>query len=153
MTSNFRSQALTASEFFFSGRTSHAGGALHLGRSALDAVELMNVGTNYLREHVPDIGLDNNIGEKKFIDKKLASAGDVNKDNVIDVLDAIYLEEHWETSDRKGDINFDGKIDMTDMNYIKQNFLKENPTVDLQNKPKSTEDGKTLQGIIDSLSK
>jgi aminobenzoyl-glutamate utilization protein B len=25
----------------------------HLGRSALDAVELMSVGTNYLREHVP----------------------------------------------------------------------------------------------------
>ncbi|QKE75650.1 amidohydrolase [Arthrobacter citreus] len=54
MTSNFRSQALTAIEFFFSGRTSHAGGAPHLGRSALDAVELMNVGANYLREHVPD---------------------------------------------------------------------------------------------------
>jgi aminobenzoyl-glutamate utilization protein B len=54
ITWNFRSQALTAIEFFFSGRTSHAGGAPHLGRSALDAVELMNVGSNYLREHVPD---------------------------------------------------------------------------------------------------
>ncbi|WP_285767336.1 amidohydrolase [Peribacillus sp. SI8-4] len=54
MTANFRSQALTAIEFHFSGRTSHAGAAPHLGRSALDAVELMNVGANYLREHVPD---------------------------------------------------------------------------------------------------
>ena len=26
----------------------------HLGRSALDAVELMNVGVNYMREHMPD---------------------------------------------------------------------------------------------------
>ena len=26
--------------------------APHLGRSALDAVELMNVGVNYLREHI-----------------------------------------------------------------------------------------------------
>ncbi|PFO01224.1 amidohydrolase [Bacillus sp. AFS076308] len=54
VTANFSMQALTAIEFFFSGRTSHAGAAPHLGRSALDAVELMNVGANYLREHVPD---------------------------------------------------------------------------------------------------
>ena len=38
----------------FSGRSAHAGGAPHKGRSALDAVELMNVGVNYLREHVKD---------------------------------------------------------------------------------------------------
>jgi aminobenzoyl-glutamate utilization protein B len=38
----------------FHGVTSHAGGAPHKGRSALDAVELMNVGVNYLREHVKD---------------------------------------------------------------------------------------------------
>ena len=36
----------------FTGRASHAAGSPHLGRSALDAVELMNVGVNYLREHV-----------------------------------------------------------------------------------------------------
>lgn len=38
--------------FYFTGRSSHAGFAPHLGRSALDACELMNVGANYLREHV-----------------------------------------------------------------------------------------------------
>jgi len=32
----------------------HAAGTPHLGRSALDAVELMNVGINYLREHMED---------------------------------------------------------------------------------------------------
>ena len=53
-TANFSMQALTAIEFYFSGRTAHAGAAPHLGRSALDAVELMNVGANYLREHVLD---------------------------------------------------------------------------------------------------
>ena len=36
----------------FTGRASHAGASPHLGRSALDAVELMNVGVNYLREHI-----------------------------------------------------------------------------------------------------
>ena len=54
LTLNASMQSLTAIEFFFSGRTSHAGLAPHLGRSALDAVEIMNVGANYLREHVPD---------------------------------------------------------------------------------------------------
>jgi aminobenzoyl-glutamate utilization protein B len=39
--------------FHFSGRASHAAATPHLGRSALDAVELMNVGVNYLREHMP----------------------------------------------------------------------------------------------------
>jgi aminobenzoyl-glutamate utilization protein B len=38
--------------FKFKGRSSHAGGSPHLGRSALDAVELTNVGANYLREHL-----------------------------------------------------------------------------------------------------
>ncbi|MEE4194637.1 MAG: amidohydrolase [Anaerolineae bacterium] len=39
--------------FVFHGKTAHAGAAPWEGRSALDAVELMNVGVNYLREHVP----------------------------------------------------------------------------------------------------
>lgn len=40
-------------DFSFKGRASHAASAPHLGRSALDAVELMNVGVNYMREHMP----------------------------------------------------------------------------------------------------
>jgi aminobenzoyl-glutamate utilization protein B len=38
--------------FKFKGIASHAAASPHLGRSALDAVELMNVGVNYLREHI-----------------------------------------------------------------------------------------------------
>lgn len=37
----------------FAGRAAHAAADPELGRSALDAVELMNVGVNYLREHMP----------------------------------------------------------------------------------------------------
>ncbi len=49
------SLALNSAKFTFFGRTSHAAASPHVGRSALDAVELMNVGANYLREHViPD---------------------------------------------------------------------------------------------------
>jgi aminobenzoyl-glutamate utilization protein B len=46
--------ANTRIEFTFTGRASHAAASPELGRSALDAVELMNVGVNYLREHMPD---------------------------------------------------------------------------------------------------
>lgn len=38
--------------FHFKGKTAHAAAAPQMGRSALDACELMNVGVNYLREHV-----------------------------------------------------------------------------------------------------
>lgn len=41
-------------KFRFHGRTAHAAGKPEDGRSALDAVELMNIGVNYLREHVKD---------------------------------------------------------------------------------------------------
>ena len=43
---------LNSAIFHFKGRTAHAGGDPHNGRSALDAAELMSVGANYLREHV-----------------------------------------------------------------------------------------------------
>ena len=48
------SVAIMGANFIFDGVAAHAGGAPHLGRSALDAVELMNVGANYLREHMID---------------------------------------------------------------------------------------------------
>ena len=52
------SNAVNSARFIFHGRTAHAAGDPHNGRSALDAVELMNVGANYLREHViPDARL------------------------------------------------------------------------------------------------
>jgi len=49
-----RSVAIMGANFKFKGLTSHAGGSPHLGRSALDAAELMSVGCNYLREHMID---------------------------------------------------------------------------------------------------
>lgn len=39
-------------EFTFHGKSAHAAGTPWLGRSALDAVELMNVGWNFKREHL-----------------------------------------------------------------------------------------------------
>lgn len=48
-------QAIFDVVFRFHGRSAHAASDPFNGRSALDAVELMNVGCNYLREHIiPD---------------------------------------------------------------------------------------------------
>ena len=47
------SLANTRVDFTFTGQAAHAASAPHLGRSALDAVELTSVGCNYLREHIP----------------------------------------------------------------------------------------------------
>ena len=46
------SNANNAVKFHFHGKTSHAAGSPEQGRSALDAVELMNIGVNFLREHI-----------------------------------------------------------------------------------------------------
>ena len=48
------SKALVSVKFTFSGTSAHASGSPESGRSALDAVELMNVGVNYMREHVKE---------------------------------------------------------------------------------------------------
>lgn len=47
-------QAQDVKNYTFHGVSSHASRSPEEGRSALDAAELMNIGVNYLREHVPD---------------------------------------------------------------------------------------------------
>ena len=48
------SNALDSLLFEFEGEAAHAGGSPDSGRSALDAVELLNTGVEYMREHVSD---------------------------------------------------------------------------------------------------
>lgn len=48
------SKAMVSAKFTFTGLAAHASGSPHRGRSALDGVELMNVGVNYMREHVKE---------------------------------------------------------------------------------------------------
>lgn len=48
------SKAAISAKFTFTGLPSHASGSPDKGRSALDGVELMNVGVNYMREHVKE---------------------------------------------------------------------------------------------------
>jgi len=51
---NGGSKALVSAKFTFQGVAAHASGSPDQGRSALDAVELMNVGANYMREHLKE---------------------------------------------------------------------------------------------------
>jgi aminobenzoyl-glutamate utilization protein B len=48
------SKALVSAKFTFHGTPSHASVSPESGRSALDAVELMNTGANYMREHIKE---------------------------------------------------------------------------------------------------
>lgn len=48
------SKALISAKFTFTGLPAHASVSPDKGRSALDGVELMNVGANYMREHIKD---------------------------------------------------------------------------------------------------
>jgi aminobenzoyl-glutamate utilization protein B len=46
------SNAVNSVKFNFYGKTSHAASSPEQGRSSLDAIELMNIGVNFLREHI-----------------------------------------------------------------------------------------------------
>jgi aminobenzoyl-glutamate utilization protein B len=48
------SKAMVSVKFRFEGLAAHASVSPYAGRSALDAVELMSVGVNYMREHVKE---------------------------------------------------------------------------------------------------
>ena len=87
-------------EFTFHGRASHASGAPHLGRSALDAVELMNIGVNYMREHMPSTarvhyamidggGIAPNVVQAKAIVRHLIRAR--NLDEMWDLVRRVRL--------------------------------------------------------------
>ncbi|RBP87602.1 peptidase inhibitor I9 [Cytobacillus firmus] len=97
------------------------------------------------------IGREAGYGEQQFIQFFPAVAGDANNDQIVDIKDAVYLEEHWRTADRQADFNFDGKVDMEDMKYIQNNFLKVNPMVKVKDKPKEKLAGRNLEDIVNGL--
>jgi len=49
-------------------------------------------------------------------------AGDINDDNVINILDASYLKSVFGTSNAIGDINHDGTATEADMSYVRLHF-------------------------------
>jgi len=69
-------------EFSFTGLAAHAAGDPYNGRSALDAAELMNVGVQFLREHMP---------EKSSIHYSFSDAGGISPNVVQPTAKLIYM--------------------------------------------------------------
>ncbi|KZE64262.1 hypothetical protein AWM68_14310 [Fictibacillus phosphorivorans] len=90
-------------------------------------------------------------GQTRFITALDVKAGDVNQDNVIDIFDAIEIQNAWGTAKRDADINFDGKVDGKDMKYVQKNYLLQNQHVDDAPQPKKKYNGKTLETILVEL--
>ncbi|WP_045516618.1 S8 family serine peptidase [Neobacillus niacini] len=76
-----------------------------------------------------------------------AIAGDVNKDDVIDVMDALYLQKYWGTNTREADINFDGVVDAKDMAFVEKNYLMQNPTINNAPVPNKKYKSQTLETV------
>ncbi|KQL36352.1 hypothetical protein AN960_17215 [Bacillus sp. FJAT-25509] len=80
-----------------------------------------------------------------------AAAGDTNKDNVIDILDALNLQTYWGTSHSGSDLNFDGVVDKKDMDYVVKNFGLQNTTVPNPPKARSSYKGVNLDDVLTQL--
>ncbi|ODG90173.1 hypothetical protein BED47_12615 [Gottfriedia luciferensis] len=102
-----------------------------------------------------NIGMLNEKGELtgqfKKINLPLLLGGDVNGDDVIDVMDALYIQTYWGTNKRSADINMDGKVDAKDFAFVEKNYLMQNPSVQNAPKPKSKYKMKTLEIVKEEL--
>ncbi|PEL07361.1 hypothetical protein CN601_19950 [Bacillus sp. AFS017336] len=110
----------------------------------------------YFTEHKDfTIGFHSEDGKVTYQHYKLnlntAIAGDVNKDDVIDVMDAIYLQTYWDTNKRDADINFDGVVDEKDLAFVEKNYLMQNPTINYAPAPKKKYKSQTLESVKSSL--
>ncbi|PEJ57506.1 hypothetical protein CN692_12570 [Bacillus sp. AFS002410] len=87
----------------------------------------------------------------KPVDYSYIPGGDVNKDNVIDVKDALYIQTYWGTNKRDADINYDGVVDEKDMQYVIDNYFMQNPWGDNTVKPAKKYKGETLDDVLTDL--
>ncbi|UOY92474.1 S8 family serine peptidase [Ectobacillus sp. JY-23] len=91
------------------------------------------------------------IGTSKTLDSMSMTAGDVNGDDVVDVLDAIEIRNHYNTDYRNADINFDGIVNAQDLFSVDLNYRKTNPSVADAPKPKLEHNGMTMESILKEL--
>ncbi|MFF3023380.1 S8 family serine peptidase [Gottfriedia sp. NPDC057948] len=91
------------------------------------------------------------VGKRLAFNLPTAAAGDVNKDNVIDILDALAVQTYWGTNKATADFNFDKVVDKKDMDYIVKNFGLKNPTVSNAPKAKTAYKGVTLDDVLTQL--
>lgn len=81
-------------------------------------------------------------GHLAYLRSSYLVAGDVNKDNVNDIFDALTIKEKWGTNNREADINNDGVVNGKGLNFVKINYLKQNSSLEYL-KPGSSPDPKS----------
>jgi hypothetical protein len=91
------------------------------------------------------------VGKRIRYNLPIAVAGDTNKDNVIDILDALAVQTYWGTNKASADFNFDKVVDAKDMNYVVKNYGLQNPTVENAPKAKTSYKGATLDTVLSQL--
>jgi subtilisin family serine protease len=114
----------------------------------------LNVPGHFTVHHTFTVGFNDGgkvTHQNKYIDNKPAIGGDVNKDDVIDVMDAVYIQTYWGTNKRAADINYDGTVDAKDMAFVENNYFIQNPTIQNAPKLKKSYKGQTLENILDEL--
>ncbi|PGM58312.1 S8 family serine peptidase [Bacillus sp. AFS053548] len=97
---------------------------------------------------------DDARGELIGVDRTFSTqpkAGDVNKDNVIDIMDALSLQTYWGTNKSGADLNFDGVVDKKDMNLLIKNYGLQNSTVPNPPKAKTSYKGASLDTVLSEL--
>lgn len=102
-------------------------------------------------KELTDLYEGQDVGKLKFIFYGTMRAGDVNNDNVIDILDAVYISEKFNTNDRKADINFDGVVNATDMNFVRKYYQLKNPDFTIHKMPLTQYKGMVLEDILNKL--
>lgn len=126
----FSTLANIQATFKFTEKSSHAAASPHLGRSALDAVELMNIGMNYLREHiVPDAkvhyAVTNTGGESPNVVQANAEVIQLIRaprvDQALDILERVKKIAHGAALMTETSVEM--KLDKAVSNYIPNDTL------------------------------
>lgn len=91
------------------------------------------------------------IGSRLGFNLAQAAAGDTNKDNVIDISDALNIQTNWGTNKSGSDLNFDGVVNKKDMDFVVKNYGLQNSTVPNPPKAKTAYKGVTLDDVLTQL--
>jgi subtilisin family serine protease len=91
------------------------------------------------------------IGTVRTVDVRKSYGGDVNGDEVIDIMDGIMIQNDFGTDKRNSDINFDGVVDLKDFAFVEKNFMFVNPGMKNTPPPKERHEGQTLETIKEKL--
>jgi hypothetical protein len=59
-------------------------------------------------------------------------AGDINQDNIVDILDVAYVGLRYNGNDLTADINSDNKVNIFDVAIVSRNYKKQGPLTDWQ---------------------